>query len=96
MLGDDPEKLKRQSWNGPCQIGVSRLHNQVFVEIYQKWGERGDAVFKYGAHDAQKWALREDRCELLARDIKEIVLTPRLVGGKQVVFPAVFKWNRGA
>lgn len=91
LLGDDPEKLKRQSWNGPCQIGVSRLHNQVFVEIWSGIGPE-EVLFKYGGHDAQRWAVREAHRENTRLWIKEIVLRPRLINGKQVVFPASFKW----
>jgi len=68
---------------------VSSMHNTIIDQIDQTFGER--VLFKWGKHDAQKWAIAEAEWDGIIPSIKAIVEQAWDFRGRKVVFPATFK-----
>ena len=88
LLVDGRNAIKRLAYNHPMQGGVSDIFNLTMVKIANALP---NAIFAYGVHDAQKWAVKEDDYDRAWQVAYDIVHEPWDVNGKKVIFPATFK-----
>ena len=86
---NDPNVMTRQMLDFGMQAGTQSIETMIFLDIADTFGS--DVLFKWGAHDSQFWAIREEEADRIVPLIKEIVIAPRLIKGTEMEFPATFK-----
>ncbi|MFQ5853346.1 MAG: DNA polymerase [Candidatus Binatia bacterium] len=86
---NSPDDMVRQMLDFAMQAGTQSIETKIFLEIADRFGD--DVVFKWGAHDSQYWAIRDEMTPVLVPQIKAIVTQPREINGIMMEFPATFK-----
>ena len=92
-LGD----IEREACDHPAQAGAQGIESRIFVEIAERWGfyrkdgGQEEVLYKWGAHDSQKWGVLEEKWDMIVPEIKRIVAQTWEINGVKMPFPASFK-----